>query len=128
VPILDNEGNVIFALGLVGPIDEDHSHVLKALTKAADRIIDHLTINQLSQKLGSLSKSLTRVIHRIPEGVIVINSDGIIESVNSEAEKLMNKKASEITGLSFDYLCDKDFSSEKMFCDENYINQLRYLY
>lgn len=118
VPILDNEGNLLGALGLIGPKDEDHSHVLSALVKAADKMMDHLTIDELSHGFKSISEFLSRAINSMPDGVLVLNSVGIIESVNSIAERVVGKKALEMIGLHFYDLCHRGSTNKKIIDEE----------
>lgn len=106
VPIIDCEGNLYGALGLIGPVYEDHSHVLSTLLKAVDKMKDCLTIDELSHKYMSVSKSLNRIIDSVPDGVVVLNSIGIIESVNTEGERILGKKTLDLRGLHFYNLVD----------------------
>lgn len=119
VPIVDNDGDLFGALGLVGPVYEDHSHVLSALEKAADKLTDNFTIDDLSHKLISISESLSTVMKRMTDGVLVLNCKGIIESVNSIAESAIDRQAQEVIGHHFSDLCNKQSNCNKVIFEDH---------
>ncbi len=104
-PIFDDGGNLLGALCLIGPVNEDHSHVLSALAKAADKITDSLRIDKLNCQYFSVSQSLHKLIENITDGVLVLSGNGVIECVNPAAKDILGKNDTEIMGLHiFDLL------------------------
>ena len=105
-PILDSQGELHGVLGLIGPADEDHSHVLSALVKAADKMKDCLTIEELSHKYMSISESLNKIINSVPDGVMILDAYGVIEYINTVGKKILNYNSKDLTGLHFHHLSD----------------------
>jgi len=106
VPIFDAQGYLFGALGLIGSINEDHSHVFSVLSKAADKMMDRMTIKELNNKLSSLSETLNQVTSSVTDGIMILNTEGIIKSVNSTTENITGRESQEIIGFNFRDLCE----------------------
>lgn len=122
IPVFDLQGNLFGALGLIGPVGEDHSHVLSVLVKAVDKMMDDITIKELNSKLISTSEVLKRLSNSVNDGIMILNAEGIVEYANLIAEQIIGKKSREIIGAHFRDLCKGCSIIKPEYNDDPFVN------
>ncbi len=93
VPITDEHGDLLLALGLIGPSYEDHTRVLSMLHKVSKIIVNKWQVAEQNKKLSLYSSRLKDIFNLMVDGVVVVSSDGDIEDMNRAAAKILGNKA-----------------------------------
>lgn len=108
-PIHDNNGNLIGCIGITGFADDVSVHTLGMATAAAYAIENKIRLSQ--DKSNTLMQGYNNIIkHSISDGLIMIDINGKITSVNKTAEntlsireeEVLHKTVSEVLGDSID--------------------------
>lgn len=124
-PIIDDKGNLLMVLALTGPLSEDHTRVLSMLLKAAEKIVNRLTILTTNRQLKTYVERLTNIINTISDGVIIFTTDGLIEHINPAMEKILDQKESQLVGTPLQNLFDsKGYLTKKMLSDGTPYNDM----
>ena len=91
-PIVDN-GRVLGCIGMVAPYQRVSHHTLGMAVAAADHIQSKLALNRISKYQQVITDSMS-------DGVMVVNSDGLITYINNKCSKIMGFASANVTGSS----------------------------
>lgn len=119
-PIFDRNGNLLIVLALIGPLSEDHSHILTMLVKAAEKMVDRFKILAKNRQLKTYNQRLTNIFNIMSDGVIIFSTGGTIELINPAMEHILGKNSEDVIGTSLqDLLAVKPASADEFFCQGN---------
>ncbi|MEN6462454.1 MAG: PAS domain-containing protein, partial [Syntrophomonas sp.] len=105
VPIFDQQGIPIAVLALIGPNQQDHSHVLSMLQKAVTIIVYKWRVVQKNRQLLAYNNYLRNTINIMNDGIIIVTETGIIKLANPAAARILGKTAQELSGTSLGTIC-----------------------
>jgi len=106
VPVFDANGTLTAILALIGPKDEDHSHVLTMLQKAVIITVNKWRIAQKNRQIVVYSDRLRNIFNIMFDGVIIVTANGVIEDVNPAASRILGKETSSLNGIPFETMCE----------------------
>lgn len=113
-PIVDN-GRVIGCIGMVAPYQRVSHHTLGMAVAAADHIQSKLALNRISKYQQVITDSMS-------DGVMVVNSDGLITYINNKCSKILGFGSANVAGANIHDLFGQN--SENQFFI-NIVNQGR---
>jgi len=117
IPIFSYHRELIAVLALVGPKNEDHSHVLTMLQKAAENIINKWNIVQKNRQLLTYNNHLKNIINTMTDGIIIISDTGIIEQANPAAARILGKDTRELSATHLGTILENQPFLNKMLDD-----------
>jgi sigma-54 dependent transcriptional regulator, acetoin dehydrogenase operon transcriptional activator AcoR len=88
-PILDMGGNLLGALDISGASAAAHLHTLGMAVAGAEAIMAQLSIRNKNHELKITNQRLTNIFNTMSDGVIVVNSKGIISEMNPIARQIL---------------------------------------
>lgn len=74
-------------------LTDDESALLRELTDWAEAELNNLTSNHLARELVQRQQRLEVLLRSLPEGVLVVGSDGIVEEVNAACRRMFGGDA-----------------------------------
>lgn len=95
---------------------EDTDEVIGALSITTD--ITERRNNEA--KLADFAKQIETILHTVLDGIVTVNPNGIIESVNPAAERIFQYRAHEIIGCNVNVLMPEPYHSEHDTYMSNY--------
>ncbi len=99
-PIFDKNHEMIGVLDMSGPADGTHLHTLGMVVAAGQAIMDQMRIQEKNRQLEQSNERLNQIFRTISDGVVTIDSAGVITNANPIAEDILGKSNRELTGLS----------------------------
>ncbi|MEQ8200442.1 MAG: sigma-54-dependent Fis family transcriptional regulator [Syntrophomonadaceae bacterium] len=99
-PIFDKNREMIGILDMSGPVDGTHLHTLGMVVAAGQAIVDQMRVQKKNWQLEQANERMDGIFRTISDGVVIINSAGIITHINPAAEDILGKPHRELTGLS----------------------------
>lgn len=108
VPIYDLNQNMINLLGLIGPVQENHSHIISRLTKAAEKIVDRYNLLVKNMELAISNERFANILNNMSDGVIIVSSDHKVEISNPAAELILDMPSERILGTPLKELFHSD--------------------
>lgn len=106
-PILDPEGQVLLTVGVSRNITEQ-----KRAKEDLQRYQQHLEhiVEERTAELSRVNRNLSTILASLTEGIVAIDNDGRIQSVNPMAESIIGNTSTELCGR---LVCDAiDFEQE----------------
>jgi len=97
-PIHDFQGNILGCLDITGPWDKVHRHTLGMVVAAVDGIEKQMKMKKTYNEISLINKQLTATLESISEGIIVIDSQGIITQINELANEMIKAKNMQAIG------------------------------
>lgn len=112
-PIFDPIGNLIGVINISGAWESAHKHTLGIVVAAAKAISAHLRISRKNHQLAVANKKLVNFFNMVSDGVLILDQYGNLVELNPAAERIFQKKRSELTGLPFPALLHRgsDYST-----------------
>ncbi|WP_373079530.1 PAS domain S-box protein [Zhongshania sp.] len=111
------DGKVVDVEFYIFPIIHDTtSEVIGATTITTDVSARKATESALAATAGQIQT----IVHTVLDGIITIDQDGIIESINPAAEKIFQYHAHELIGCNVKILMPEPYASEHDSYLENY--------
>ena len=98
-PITGDDGQVIGALQMSGPSQASNKHTLGMVVAAVKAIEEQLRVQKKNQELTLVNNRINSVFHTMSDGVMVLNSGGIVEQINPSAERILNKSKNKVNGF-----------------------------
>ncbi|WP_043486016.1 sigma-54-dependent Fis family transcriptional regulator [Holophaga foetida] len=98
-PIRNESGQITGVLELMGPIDTSHIHTLGMVVAAVQAIENECRIYQRNCELTMLNAHITSILRAASNGIIVLDSKGIIQQINPAGERLLSMSNHQATGL-----------------------------
>lgn len=89
-PIRDTQGNIIGSLNLTGSSELLHPHTLGLVVAAVRAIENQLRAQKAQDKLNETFYYLQSVLESVSSGIITIDLNGIIKTINPWACSLLN--------------------------------------
>ncbi|SKC51665.1 sigma-54-dependent Fis family transcriptional regulator [Maledivibacter halophilus] len=131
-PIRDPEGKIIGSLDLTGYSENVHSHTLGMVVAAVNAIEKMLCIKKCNEEL-KMSKIYTEtIIDSIPAGILTVDLDGNIKSINNYIMKMFGFSRVEMKRMKIWNLFDgwervkEALYTKNLFLDEDvFINSRR---
>lgn len=99
-PIFDENGQVIGILDMSGPVKDSHLHTLGMVVAAVEAIMDQMRIHEQNRQLTMANYRMNNVFQNISDGVIHIDSEGVILQTNPVAKQIIGKPDREVVGCS----------------------------
>ncbi|WMJ80183.1 sigma 54-interacting transcriptional regulator [Clostridium sp. MB40-C1] len=100
-PIKDRNGNILGVLSMTGNYKLVHPHTLGMVVAAAEAIEKEIKLEERNKELENISEKFYQITESISEGIIRIDRNGNIVSINRFARKLLLFKEQEIIGEHF---------------------------
>ena len=97
-PITDQSGEIIAVLDVSGPAQSSYSHTLGMVVAAAEAISMQLRIQQKNNELTLANQRLTSIFNTMSEGVVLIDSQGIVNEVNVVIRQMLGSSGKEVVG------------------------------
>ncbi|MDR3589236.1 MAG: sigma-54-dependent Fis family transcriptional regulator [Negativicutes bacterium] len=97
-PITDQDGNIMAVLDISGPAQASYSHTLGMVVAAAEAISMQLRIQQKNNELTLANQRLTSIFNTMSDGVVLIDSCGIINEVNAVVKQILGGAGKEVVG------------------------------
>jgi len=94
--IHDENGNILGCLNLVGNRESVHPHTLGVVVAAVESIEDQIKIKNANDKLIETCQCMDTILNSVSLGIYSVNTDGIIQSFNKEACRILNIKEEEL--------------------------------
>ena len=101
-PIFDHCGRVIGVLNMSGASYKSHLHTLGMVVAAAEAIMAQLDIRRKNRELAQANSRLMNIFNTMSDGVLMVNSYGIIEQLNPAAMEILNRTEQEVLGMPID--------------------------
>lgn len=121
-PMFYSNGNLLAVLALIGWAEEDQSHVLTMLVKAAEKMIDHLKLLNKNRQIAALNHRISSIFNTTSDGIIIFEANGTINFVNPALESILGKHSDEIIGTPLQNL----FQGKKNFIEQFLTNGRRF--
>lgn len=106
-PIFDQNQRIIGALEMSGPVEKVHLHTLGMVVAAVEAITDQLRIQEQNREMVLLNNRLSNIYNTVSDGLIIIDSQGLIAQVNPAVEKILNQQENDISGRAVIDLVDR---------------------
>ncbi len=98
-PIFDCNGQMAGILQMSGPSYASHLHTLGMVVAAVKAIEEQLRVQQKNRELKVVYSRMNNIFNTMSDGVIIVDSRGIIQQVNPSAEGLLEKSSHNMEGL-----------------------------
>lgn len=123
-PIMDRRQEIIGILDISGESHMSHLHTLGMVVAAAAAITSQLDIRAKNKELAVMNGRLTNIFNTISDGVLMVDTQGILLQINPAAQEILGKTANEFLGRSMDQLLQNNaavarrtFSLKDRFAD-----------
>lgn len=121
-PVFSPDGKYLGILSMSGDFSLFHKHTL-GLVVAMSRLITLYLVEKEILREQQLSKEyLKNIVNAISDGIIVINKNNIIKTMNTVAEKLFNKNQTEIINMSVKKIFGENNVFSRVFKTNESIN------
>lgn len=101
-PIFDKKKRLIGILDISGDSNETHLHTLGMVVAAVEAITRQFSIEQKNRELTLFNKRLTNIFNTMSDGVIEIDTNGVIKDLNPVAKALIGIADKEVLGVRID--------------------------
>ncbi|MGO9138592.1 MAG: sigma-54-dependent Fis family transcriptional regulator [Syntrophales bacterium] len=95
-PIHDPSGKISGVLGICGPFENVHSHTLGIVVTAVNAIESQLKVENTMSSLSLADHYKNTIIESISEGLIALDSEGIITHINEVIASLFDIRKEEL--------------------------------
>lgn len=117
-PIFDNRKQLIGLLNISGASRMSHLHTLGMVVAATEAIMAQLDIRRKNQQLALVNNRMTNIFNTMSDGVLMVDSSGLVTESNPAAKDILNGFEQEILGLSIEQLFgNKAILTRKMLKD-----------
>ena len=96
-PFFGNDNEIAGIIRAVGPVEEYHNHTMGMVTSIVKAIENALFINEINDELQQSNDRLTTLLSMVTDGVVHY-MDGVIQTVNQEMCRLLDKRPEELIG------------------------------
>ncbi len=103
-PIRNTQGEIIGSIDLTGVSELLHPHTLGLVVAAVRAIENHLHAEKAREKLNETFYYLQSVLSSVSSGIITIDLDGTIKTINPWACSLLNLEKEKVTNSSISVL------------------------
>ncbi len=113
-PIRDSNGKIIGALQMSGPSSKTHLHTLGMVVAAIEAIEAQMKINRKVRELTVLNNNLTKMFQITSDGIVLVNTEGIILKTNSAASRMLGLSTTEPCRTPFTQMVSKPHYLKEM--------------
>jgi len=106
-PIRDEREEIIGTLSISGPCVKVHPHTLGMVLSLAEAIENQMKLDQINRRLKIANKHFYAIMESISEGLISIDSKGVIKRINFFARRIFNVKEEDVTEKKLDVILDQ---------------------
>ncbi len=122
-PILDAQGQLLGILDVSGASSSAHLHTLGMVVAAVEAIVGQMDIRETNKALNVTNKRLTNIFNTMSDGVIMIDSNGIISDLNPIVPQIFGSVVNQVelkAGVSVECLLGaKQIAIRKMLKCKN---------
>ena len=97
-PVHDLLGRAVGVLGVVGRYEQSHPHTLGMINAAAQAISNQLQMQVWLSNANDLLAELKTILQTLPEGVLLLRTDGVISQMNAPAGAMLGLVPERVTG------------------------------
>lgn len=119
-PILDENGILLGILDLSGPSEMTHLHSLGMVVAAVEAIQEQMKVQRKNHELNVANIRLKNVIKIMSDGVITLDSYGVITGINQVAQEIIGYETSKIMGKHINELVRDEVISRLLSNHEPY--------
>jgi len=112
-PIFDNDGTLIGIIDISGPLISSHVHTLGMAVSSAEAIMAQLRIKSKNHQLAIANKKLINFFNMVSDGVLIVNTEGIITEINPAAEKIFAIPPNKGMGLQIEEIIKPRFTTSE---------------
>jgi PAS domain S-box-containing protein len=105
-PIYNSNNELIGCLDITGPWEKVHLHTLGMVVAAVDGIEKQMRMKTAYNEINLMNNQLTATLESISEGIIVIDSNGIIKQINELATNMIRASKDQVIGKSINNYLD----------------------
>ncbi|MBU3113536.1 sigma-54-dependent Fis family transcriptional regulator [Clostridium lacusfryxellense] len=98
-PIKDEKGSILGVLSITGHFEFVHPHTLGMVIAAANAIEKEMKLEYYNKRLKRVNEQFYQITESISEGIIRIDNQGNITSMNRFARKLLGYSVKEINNM-----------------------------
>ncbi|MDE8734385.1 sigma 54-interacting transcriptional regulator [Eubacteriales bacterium DFI.9.88] len=111
VPIFNEDACLVGIISVSNKVQKAHRHTAGMVTASAKAIENEMQLHRAYNSLKITTNQLAATIETTPQGVIVVDSTGCINNINSHAKRLLCLEKQSIIGQKVgDVLVDKNNS------------------
>lgn len=123
-PIFDEKGMLIGVLDVSGKSTAAHLHTLGMAVAAAEAIMAQLSIRKKNKELRVINHRLTNIFNTMSDGVIMVDSNGLVSELNPVAQKILGlatQKSQHALGVQVESLLgsSSSFVRRMLMCKES---------
>ncbi|MBP2637620.1 MAG: acoR 1 [Firmicutes bacterium] len=123
-PIFDERGTLIGVLDVSGKSTAAHLHTLGMAVAAAEAIMAQLNIRKKNKELRVINHRLTNIFNTMSDGVIMVDSSGVVSELNPIAKKILGlatQKSQNVLGVQVERLLgsSSSFIRRMLMCKES---------
>ncbi|GAA0178277.1 sigma-54-dependent Fis family transcriptional regulator [Clostridium sediminicola] len=107
-PIKDDNNRVMAVLSITGCCELVHPHTLGMVVAAAEAIEKEISIEKSNEKLKTINDGFQQITEAINEGIIRVDNNEKIISVNRFARRLLSYKENDLLGKDFKTILSHD--------------------
>lgn len=107
-PIRDENNQIIAVLSITGSYELVHPHTLGMVVAAAEAIEKEISIEKSNEKLKTMNDGFQQITEAINEGIIRVDNNERIISVNRFARRLLSYKENDLIGKEFKTILSHD--------------------
>lgn len=107
-PIHNSNGEIIGILDLTGPFKLSNGHTLGMAEASAKAIERTMELNRINKEIQKSDIQKEAIIESIMEGIIAIDSSGIITHINKHAQNYLKIKETDCIGKNLRTLIEDD--------------------
>ncbi len=97
-PVHDLLGRAVGVLGVIGRHEQSHPHTLGMINAAAQAISNQLQMQVWLSNANDLLAELKTILQTLPEGVLLLRTDGVISQMNTPAGAMLGLVPARVTG------------------------------
>ncbi|HLG77713.1 MAG TPA: sigma 54-interacting transcriptional regulator [Ktedonobacteraceae bacterium] len=97
-PVYDFLGSVVGVLGVVGRYEHSQPHTLAMMTAAARVVSSQLQTQVWLSNANYLLSELKTILETLPEGILLLQRDGVVSQMNKPAGTLLGLSPTRVTG------------------------------
>jgi transcriptional regulator of acetoin/glycerol metabolism len=104
-PIIDPQGNIVGVIDLSGDCRHANPHTLGMVVATVRAIENQLRLEQAMNKLSVASRYSNALICGITDGLVAVNTEGIVTEINARGGEIFGINAAHAKGRSLEQLC-----------------------
>lgn len=106
-PIFDPNGQLIGVLNMTGEYRHANDHTLGMVVAGANAIENQLRLHRANHKLFSAYKYSETIINTMSEGLMTVDTEGVVTQINNAAARMIDTTASDSVGCHVSQILSK---------------------